>query len=300
MPPPAGVGGGIAASTVRVAPTLLKRGRPRIADRIFGTGVSITGVIVLVVIAAMVVFLVLQGLPAMQHYGFFSFITASRWTPSTAFPNVSHPNPYGILQFIYGTMLTSIIGMIIAVPLAVGAALVITEVAPQRIKGPLSGLVDLLAAVPSVVYGFWGIFALIPAIKPVVDFLTTTLGTVPVIGVAFQGPFFGVSYFSAGLVLAIMVLPIIAAVCREVFRSTPRNEKEAALALGRDALGDDPHRGAPACAFGHRRGVAARSWPRFGRDDRGHHGDRQRGAAHQRKHLLAGGDDVQRHRQRVH
>ena len=232
MPPPADVGGGIAASTVRVAPTLLKRGRPRIADRIFGTGVSITGGIVLVVIAAMIVFLVLEGLPAMQHYGFFSFITTARWTPSDAFPNVSHPNPYGILQFIYGTMLTSIIGMIIAVPLAVGAALVITEVAPQRIKGPLSGLVDLLAAVPSVVYGFWGIFALIPAIKPVVDFLTTTLGTVPVIGVAFQGPFFGVSYFSAGLVLAIMVLPIIAAVCREVFRSTPRNEKEAALALG--------------------------------------------------------------------
>ena len=232
MPSPAGVGGGIAASTVRVAPTLLKRGRPRIADRIFGTSVSVMGGIVLVVIVGMVVFLVLEGLPAMQHYGFFSFITASRWTPSTAFPNVSHPNPYGILQFIYGTMLTSIIGMIIAVPLAVGAALVITEVAPQRVKGPLSGLVDLLAAVPSVVYGFWGIFALIPAIKPVVDFLTTTLGTVPVIGVAFQGPFFGVSYFSAGLVLAIMVLPIIAAVCREVFRSTPRNEKEAALALG--------------------------------------------------------------------
>jgi phosphate transport system permease protein len=232
MPSPAGVGGGIAASTVRVAPTLLKRGRPRFADRIFGTSVSVMGGIVLVVIVGMVVFLVLEGLPAMQHYGFFSFITASRWTPSTAFPNVSHPNPYGILQFIYGTMLTSIIGMIIAVPLAVGAALVITEVAPQRVKGPLSGLVDLLAAVPSVVYGFWGIFALIPAIKPVVDFLTTTLGTVPVIGVAFQGPFFGVSYFSAGLVLAIMILPIIAAVCREVFRSTPRNEKEAALALG--------------------------------------------------------------------
>src|SRR6202165_5483585 len=232
MPPPAGVGGGIGASTVRVTPILLKRGRPRIADRVFGPSVSIMGSMVLVVIAAMILFLVLQGLLAMQHYGFFSFITASRWTPSTASPAVSHPNPYGILQFIYGTMLTSIIGMIIAVPLAVGAALVITEVAPLRIKGPLSALVDLLAAVPSVVYRFWGIFALIPAIRPVVDFLTSTLGTVPVIGVAFAGPFFGVSYFSAGLVLAIIVLPIIAAVCREVFRSTPRNEKEAALALG--------------------------------------------------------------------
>lgn len=230
MPPPAGVSGSITAT--RTLPLPLKRGRPRVADRLFGSGVTVAGTIVLVVIGAMIIFLVLEGLPAMQHYGFFSFVAASRWAPSDAFPNVSHPNPYGILQFIYGTMLTSIIGMIIAVPIAVGAALVITDVAPQRVKGPLSALVDLLAAVPSVVYGFWGIFALIPAIKPVVDFLTTTLGTVPVIGVAFQGPFFGVSYFTAGLVLAIMVLPIIAAVCREVFRSTPRNEKEAALALG--------------------------------------------------------------------
>jgi phosphate transport system permease protein len=232
MPSPAGVGGGIAASAVRVTPILLKRGRPRIADRLFGTGVSVMGAIVLVVIGAMIIFLVLQGLPAMQHYGFFSFITGTRWAPSEAVANVSHPNPYGILQFIYGTMLTALIGMIIAIPLAVGAALVITDVAPQRLRGPLSGLVDLLAAVPSVVYGFWGIFAFIPAIRPVVDFLASTLGTVPVIGVAFAGPFFGVSYFTAGLVLAIMVLPIIAAVCREVFRSTPRNEKEAALALG--------------------------------------------------------------------
>jgi phosphate transport system permease protein len=231
MPTP-GAGVGIAASPGRGLPISIKRGRPRIADRMFGTGVAITGGIVLVVIAAMIVFLVLQGLPAMQHYGFFTFITGSRWAPSEAVPNVSHPNPFGILQFIYGTMLTALIGMIIAVPLAVGAALVITDVAPQRLRGPLSGLVDLLAAVPSVVYGFWGIFALIPAIKPVVNFLAGTLDTVPVIGVAFAGPFFGVSYFTAGLVLAIMVLPIIAAVCREVFRSTPRNEKEAALALG--------------------------------------------------------------------
>src|SRR5579872_6814399 len=132
MPPP-GEGGGIAVVGVRATPTLLKRGRPRIADRIFGTSVSVMGGVVLVVIAAMIVFLVLQGLPAMQNYGFFSFLSSQRWTPSTAFQNVSHPNPYGILQFIYGTMLTSIIGMVIAVPLAVGAALVITDVAPQRI-----------------------------------------------------------------------------------------------------------------------------------------------------------------------
>jgi phosphate transport system permease protein len=231
MPPP-DAGGGITAVAGRIPPITLGRTRRRLGDSVFGAGVTLMGGIVLVVLGAMIVFLVLEGLPAMQHYGFFSFITSARWAPSESDPTISSPNPYGILQFIYGTMLTSVIGMIIAVPLAVGAALVITDVAPQRLRRPLSSLVDLLAAVPSVVYGFWGIFALIPAIKPVVNFLTATLGKVPVIGVAFGGPFFGVSYFTAGLVLAIMILPIIAAVCREVFRSTPRNEKEAAYALG--------------------------------------------------------------------
>src|SRR6202023_2522409 len=142
MPPPA-AGGGVAALERRASPIALRRQRRRIGDSIFGTGVAMTGGIVLVVIAGMVLFLVLQSLPAIQHYGFFSFLTTARWAPSEVDPASAHPNPYGILQFIYGTLLTSVIGMIIAVPLAVGAALVITEVAPQRIKGPLSALVDL-------------------------------------------------------------------------------------------------------------------------------------------------------------
>jgi phosphate transport system permease protein len=96
----------------------------------------------------------------------------------------------------------------------------------------LSSLVDLLAAVPSVVYGFWGIFAFFPVIKPVGNFLADTLGKVPVIGVAFQGPFFGYSYFTASIVLSIMILPIITAVCREIFQTAPVAWKEAAMALG--------------------------------------------------------------------
>ena len=223
---------GAVAAAGRVAPRALRRAKPRLGDSLFGTAVRLMGGVVLVVLGGMIVFLVLQALAAMQHYGFFSFISSARWAPSEATSTSTHPNPYGILQFIYGTMLTSFIGMLVAVPVAIGAALVIVEVAPPRLRTPLSYMVDLLAAVPSVVYGFWGLLALIPAIKPIVDFLTSTLGTVPGISVAFGGPFFGVSYFTAGLVLAIMVLPIIAAVCREVFRSTPRGEKEAALALG--------------------------------------------------------------------
>jgi phosphate transport system permease protein len=211
------------------------RGRPTYwlgGEGFFRAVVTACSAVVLLTILAMVAFLLVQGFDAISHYGFFSFLTSARWAPSEADPNVSSPNPYGILQFIYGTMLTSCIAMVIAVPVAVSVALYITNFAPTRLRRALSSLVDLLAAVPSVVYGFWGIFALIPALKPIGEFLASTVGKVPVIGVAFSGPFFGYSYFTAGVVLAIMVLPIIAAVCREIFATAPLNWKEAATALG--------------------------------------------------------------------
>jgi phosphate transport system permease protein len=201
-------------------------------DGLFRFVVTACSAIVLITIAAMVVFLLVEGFDAIRHYGFFSFLTSARWAPSEADPAQSSPNPYGILQFIYGTMISSLIAMILAVPVAVAVALYITNFAPLRLRRGLSSLVDLLAAVPSVVYGFWGIFALIPALKPIGDFLASTVGKVPVIGVAFSGPYFGYSYFTAGVVLAIMVLPIIAAVCREIFATTATSWKEAATALG--------------------------------------------------------------------
>jgi len=114
----------------------------------------------------------------------------------------------------------------------VGVALFLTDVAPLRLRGPMSSLVDLLAAVPSVVYGFWGIFALIPVLRPILQGLADRTDRVPVLDVVFRGPFFGYSYVAASLVLAIMVLPIITAVCREVFRTVPQADKEAAYALG--------------------------------------------------------------------
>jgi phosphate transport system permease protein len=201
-------------------------------DGLFRAVVTLCATVVMVTIVAMVIFLLLQGFDAMRHYGFFSFISSARWAPSEADPTSTSPNPYGILQFIYGTLITSLIAMILAVPVAVSVALYITNFAPIRLRRALSSLVDLLAAVPSVVYGFWGIFALLPALRPIGDFLASTLGKVPVIGVAFSGPYFGYSYFTAGVVLAIMVLPIIAAVCREIFATTPSSWKEAATALG--------------------------------------------------------------------
>lgn len=201
-------------------------------DGAFRVVVTACSAVVLVTIVAMVIFLLVQGFDAMRHYGFFSFLTTARWAPSEATATSSSPNPYGILQFIYGTLITSLIAMILAVPVAVSVALYITNFAPLRLRRGLSSLVDVLAAVPSVVYGFWGIFALLPALKPIGGFLASTLGKVPVIGVAFSGPYFGYSYFAAGVVLAIMVLPIIAAVCREIFATTAGSWREAATALG--------------------------------------------------------------------
>ncbi len=201
-------------------------------DRLFKLAMFAGAAVVVLVLAGTAVFLVAEALPALRHYGFLSFLTSDRWAPSNAHAHANHPNPYGIVQFIYGTAITSLIAMVIVVPTAVAVALFITQVAPGWIRRPLSYVVDLLAAIPSVVYGFWGIFALVPALKPIGNALSSTLGQVPVIGVVFAGPFFGVSYFTAGVVLSIMVLPIVTAICREVFTTTPADEKEAALALG--------------------------------------------------------------------
>ncbi len=216
---------------VRKAQTLQQQ-RLRLGDSAFRGIVAGASAIVLLAFVATVFFLVREAWPALSHYGLLSFVESSRWTPSTAVATTSHPNPYGVLQFVYGTVLTSVIAMLLAVPVAVGLALYITDVAPQRLRRPLAYVVDLFAAVPSVVYGFWGIFALLPVLHPIADHLTSWLGGVPVVGAVFAGPFFGPSYFAAGIVLAIMVLPIVTAICREVFAVAPVAEKEAALALG--------------------------------------------------------------------
>jgi phosphate transport system permease protein len=213
------------------APPRANRAR-RTGEVVFRAVVASAAALIIAVLVATALFLVKESWPSLRHYGIFTALTRDRWAPSEADPVATRPDPYGILQFVYGTVLTSVIGMLIAVPVSVALALYITDVAPRRARAPLSYLVDLLAAIPSVVYGFWGIFALIPALKPVVNLLTHTLGRVPGVGAVFAGPFFGVSYFTAGVILAIMVTPIVTAICREVFAVAPGSEKEAALALG--------------------------------------------------------------------
>ena len=183
-------------------------------------------------LAGTAAFLITQAWPAMSHYGPFSFFASQRWAPSDATATSSHPNPYGIVQFIYGTTLISVIAMLIVVPTAVAVALFVTQIAPRWLRRPLTYLTDLLAAIPSVVYGFWGIFALVPALKPVGNALSSALGNIPGVGVVFAGPFFGVSYSPPGSSCRSWC-------CRSSspsagkFSPSPRSDyKEAALARG--------------------------------------------------------------------
>ena len=164
----------------------------------------------------------LAGWPAFREFG-FGFITSSDWDP------VNHR--FGAAPAIFGTIVTSIIALLIATPLALGVAIFLSEYAPRWLRQPVGFLVDLLAAIPSVVYGLWGIFVLLPLLRQhVMPFLRDTLhlGATPL----FSGPAYGPSMLAAGLILAVMVLPYISSVSREVLLAVPRSQREAALALG--------------------------------------------------------------------
>jgi phosphate transport system permease protein len=162
------------------------------------------------------------GWPALRQFG-FSFLTSSTWDPVAG--------EFGAAPAVFGTIVTSIIALVIATPLALGAAIFLAEFAPAWLRQPVAFLVDLLAAIPSVVYGLWGIFVLVPLLRQyVMPFISDTLGLSRF--ALFTGPAYGNSILAGGVILAIMVLPYIAAVSREVLLAVPRSQREAALALG--------------------------------------------------------------------
>ena len=213
--PPAGTQSG-----TRSALSWRRKGVSRRADSLFAVLAGLCGGLVLLVLGYMVVSTTGTALPVFRAEG-ISFVTSSTWNPSAG--------EFGILAFIYGTVITSVIALIIAVPLSLGVALFLTEYAPKRMRGPIMYAVDLLAAVPSVIYGLWGVFILLPLfLQPTADFLAKYLGFIPI----FAGPASGLSYFGAGIILAIMITPIISALCREVFSTVPAADRHAAYALG--------------------------------------------------------------------
>jgi phosphate transport system permease protein len=178
------------------------------------------GLTVLGLLGLIVYELVMRSSLSWHAFG-FKFFSSSDWDPVN--------EQFGALPFIYGTLVSSLLALIIAVPLSVGVAVFTTEMCPPVLRGPLSFFVELLAAIPSVIYGLWAFFVLIPLLTAYVGpFLARTLGWTGL----FEGPFFGLSMLAAGIILAIMIVPIISSITREVLMVVPQHQREAALALG--------------------------------------------------------------------
>ena len=193
-----------------------------IGDRVYRGAITFFAICVPLLVVLVAWEIAVAGWPTFRHFG-LSFLTSSDWDPVK--------ERFGAAPAIYGTLVSSAIALVIATPLAVGVSVFLSEFAPRWMRQPAGFLVDLLAAIPSVVYGLWGIFALLPVLRdPVMPFLrdTLALGSTPF----FTGPAYGPSMLAAGLILAIMVLPYIASVSREVLLAVPRAQREAALALG--------------------------------------------------------------------
>ena len=214
-------------STISTSPrafgAALRGKRFAVADRAFRILVLGCGLLVLAILALIAVSMTGQAMPAFRHEG-VRFVTTNHW-------DIAHDH-FGALAFIYGTMVTSVIALVISVPVSVGIALFLSEVAPTRLRRPVSYVIDLLAAVPSVVFGLWGILVLAPYLVGKYRSIGDALGHAPIVGPLFGGTVNGRSLFTGGIVLAIMITPIITAITREVFDTVPRGQKEAALALG--------------------------------------------------------------------
>jgi phosphate transport system permease protein len=202
------------------APAPTKRRDVHLGDQLFHLLLRGAGLVVLVLIGAIVVQLLELSFPAVKQFG-IGFLAGTNWDPVN--------DSFGAFPVIYGTVVSSILAIVIACPIAVGASIFLNEIAHAKIARPLGFLIEMLAAIPSVVYGLWGIFVLAPWLRVSVQpWIGEKFGFLPL----FQGPPFGVGMLCAGIVLAIMITPTIAAISREVFKAIPLSHREAVLALG--------------------------------------------------------------------
>ena len=207
----------------RDRPPSLRRTHPW-ADKLFAVLAHAAAILTLLLLFGIIVSLVIGAWPSIREYG-LSFLWRSEWDPVQ--------NRYGGLVMIYGTVMTSFIALLIAVPVSFGIALFLTELSPAWLKRPLGTAIELLAAVPSIVYGMWGLLVFSPILATYVQQpLQSAFGSLPVLGALFSGPPVGIGILSAGIILAIMVIPFIASVMRDVFEVTPPMLKESAYALG--------------------------------------------------------------------
>jgi phosphate transport system permease protein len=194
-------------------------------DRAFRWLCLAAGMVVLVILALIMVSTTDKAWPAFRHEG-ISFVTSKDWNPPAGH--------FGALAFVYGTMLISLIALVVGVPLSVGIALFINELVPRRLRKLFISLLDLLAAVPSVIYGLWGLQVLVLSgrLSTLYEWIHDAFGWIPLVGKLFAGPFSGKSFMTTGLILALMIVPIMTSLIREVFRTVPQGQRDGALALG--------------------------------------------------------------------
>jgi len=212
------------ATTVTSAATqrapLFQTSSGEIPDRIFKSLITACGLAVLGVLV-LIVYELMSGSRLSWRAFHFKFFASSEWDPVNEL--------FGALPFVYGTLVSSLLALILAVPLAIGVAVFTTEMCPKRLRAPLSFFVELLAAIPSVIYGLWAMFILVPLLSDHVQpFLASTFGWTGL----FEGPPYGIGMLAAGVILAIMIIPIISSITREVLMVVPQNQREGVLALG--------------------------------------------------------------------
>lgn len=193
-------------------------------DVIFSALVKIAALITLLMLGGIIISLIFASWPSMQKFG-FSFLWTKEWDAPA--------EEFGALVPIYGTIVTSLIALIIAIPVSFGIALFLTELAPNWLKRPLGIAIELLAAIPSIVYGMWGLFVFAPLFAEYFqEPVGNVMSSVPIVGELFSGPAFGIGILAAGIILAIMIIPYIASVMRDVFEQTPVMMKESAYGIG--------------------------------------------------------------------
>ena len=197
--------------------------RSQLGDLIFHNVTRGFAALTLVTLFGIIVSLVVSSWPSIEKFG-FSFLWSTDWNAPA--------NKFGALIPIYGTLVTSVIALIIAVPVSFGIAIFLTELSPSWLKRPLGTAIELLAAIPSIVYGMWGLLVFAPLFATVQPVLASTLGSVPIVGNLFRGAPLGIGLLCAGIILAIMIIPFIAAVMRDVFEVTPPMLKESAYGVG--------------------------------------------------------------------
>ncbi len=209
--------------TRRDGVSVVRKQKKWLGDFIFHNLTRFFALFTLLTLAGIILSLLITAWPSIQKFG-FAFIWSSEWNPPM--------EKFGALIPIYGTIVTSLIALIIAVPVSFGIALFLTELSPGWLRRPLGIAIELLAGIPSIVYGMWGLLVFSPIFAQAQPLLKATLGNVPLLGKLFQGPPLGIGILCAGVILAIMVIPFIASVMRDVFEVTPPMLKESAYALG--------------------------------------------------------------------